>query len=146
MEKKTNKRCSNFDISSGIDMSGLTNVITSVEEAPIPTIDASELKPDIVKDKKEETIASPIKIEGFQKYLQGKAVKVTWKPITVAQKHLDILAYLKEVSPENLSIRDILYNIIDEVLAKHENEVKKIVKQRKQAELERLQNSLSEYE
>lgn len=132
---------SNFDMDLGLDMTSMTNIVTQVSKAadPTPITDTEEEPVEISNDVE-------LDITNLDKILKVREKKVNkWCPITIAEEHLAIVNALKKHSKVEISVRDVLYNIVESVLSQHNDKIKEIVKKVEKAEIKKIQERLKNY-
>lgn len=132
---------SNFDMDLGLDMTSMTNIVTQVSKAadPTPITDTEEEPVEISNDVE-------LDITSLDKILKVREKKVNkWCPITIAEEHLAIVNALKKHSKVEISVRDVLYNIVESVLSQHNDKIKEIVKKVEKAEIKKIQERLKNY-
>lgn len=132
---------SNFDMDLGLDMTSMTNIVTQVSKAadPTPITDTEEEPIEISNDVE-------LDITNLDKILKVREKKVNkWCPITIAEEHLAIVNALKKHSKVEISVRDVLYNIVESVLSQHNDKIKEIVKKVEKAEIKKIQERLKNY-
>ena len=130
-----------FDMNMGLDMSSMTDLVTQVEKAaePTPITDTEEEPVEISNDVE-------LDITSLDKILKVREKKVNkWCPITIAEEHLAIVNALKKHSKVEISVRDVLYNIVESVLSQHNDKIKEIVKKVEKAEIKKIQERLKNY-
>ena len=137
-----------FDMNMGLDMSGMTDLVTQVEKAAEPTPIAEEVQEEsfdteLIQDKNSLTKDVTVNLDELLKEREKKTKK--WCPITIAEEQLAILNALKKYSNDEISIRDILYNIVDNVLSQHNDKIKDIIKKVEKAEIKKIQERLKNY-
>lgn len=138
-----------FDMNMGLDMSSMTDLVTQVENAADPASIATEevqeepFDAELIQDKNSLTKDVTVNLDELLKEREKKTKK--WCPITIAEEQLAILNALKKYSNDEISIRDILYNIVDNVLSQHNDKIKDIIKKVEKAEIKKIQERLKNY-
>ena len=139
-----------FDMNMGLDMSSMTDLVTQVEKAADPasivTEEVQEESLDVEPIQEENSPAKEVRDFHFDEILKEREKKTKkWCPITIAEEQLAILNALKKYSKDEISIRDILYNIVDNVLSQHNDKIKDIIKKVEKAEIKKIQERLKNY-
>lgn len=138
-----------FDMNMGLDMSSMTDLVTQVEKAAEPasiTEQVQEESFDVEPIQEENYSAKEVTDFHLDEILKVREKKPKkWCPITIAEEQLAILNALKKYSKDEISIRDILYNIVDNVLSQHNDKIKDIIKKVEKAEIKKIQERLKNY-
>lgn len=136
-----------FDMNMGLDMSSMTDLVTQVEKAAEPApIVVTDTETEEASEEDAENPTNEVSISNLDDILRIREKKVgKWCPITIADEQLAVLNALKIHAKDEISIRDILYNIVESVLSQHNDKIKGIIKKAEKAEIKKIQERFKNY-